>query len=177
MKNLMVFSSSNSKASINAKLVKYSTTFLKNSNHSYININDYETTIYSIDKEIEQGIPKEIVEFKKLIDNCDGIIISLAEHNSSFTVIFKNIIDWLSRINYKFLANKKLLLLSTSPGKYGGKNVMQYASDLFPKFNAEIVNTFSLPSFQDNFNDENGIINEDLKNDFIKIITDFEKKL
>ena len=64
----------------------------------FIRLNDFEMPIFSIDRERKQGIPAETHRFKALIRKADGILISFAEHNDSYTVAFKNILDWSSRI-------------------------------------------------------------------------------
>ncbi len=53
--------------------------------------------IYSEDRENDGGIPDQAQRFLKIIQDADGIILSLAEHNGSYTSAFKNILDWTSR--------------------------------------------------------------------------------
>jgi chromate reductase, NAD(P)H dehydrogenase (quinone) len=79
------------------------------------------------------------------------IIISFAEYNGSYTAAFKNIFDWISRINNKTFQNKKMILMATSPGGRGGKTVLENALNRFPHHGADIVGNFHLPSFQQNF--------------------------
>jgi NAD(P)H-dependent FMN reductase len=115
--------------------------------------------LFSVDKE-KNGFPSQAHQFLKEIENCDAIICSLAEHNRNFTVAFKNVFDWASRINVKVFQNKSMLLLTTSPGKFGGGNVMNIAKNTFPQFGADIKATFSLPSFYENFDMNKGVVNE-----------------
>jgi NAD(P)H-dependent FMN reductase len=64
-----------------------------------------------------------------------------------------------------------MLLMSTSTGGYGGGNVMNLAKAFFPRCGARVIDTFSLPSFKDNFN-EGAIINPDLNEELkLKIET------
>jgi len=44
-----------------------------------------------------------------------------------------------------------MLLMATSPGGRGGATVLQSATTHFPFLGARIIETFSLPSFYDNF--------------------------
>jgi len=69
---------------------------------------------------------------------------------------FKNTIDWLSRINREFLKDKKIILLSTSPGKYGGKQSLEHTASIIPRFGGEVIGSYSLGSFYENVNLENG---------------------
>jgi len=53
-----------------------------------------------------------------------------------------------------------MLLMTTSPGGYGGGNVMAEAQKFFPQFGAIIKDSFSLPKFYDNFDLNNGTITD-----------------
>ena len=48
------------------------------------------------------------------IQNSDGVIVSLAEHNGNFSVALKNILDWVSRIEMGYLKDKKLLFVGVT---------------------------------------------------------------
>ena len=48
--------------------------------------------------------------------------------------------------------------MATSPGARGGATVLEIAKNAFPRFGAIIKATFSLPSFNDNFDIEKGTI-------------------
>ena len=54
--------------------------------------------IYSEDRQESDGIPDKAILFKRYISDSDGVILSLAEHNGSYTAAFKNIYDWISVI-------------------------------------------------------------------------------
>jgi len=64
--------------------------------------------IYSEDYERLSGIPKEAYDFKEIIKEADGIIISFAEHNGAYTAAFKNVFDWISRIEKVVWYNKPM---------------------------------------------------------------------
>lgn len=132
---------------------------------------------YSIDRELRKEFPELAYKFIEQIKNCDCIIVSLAEHNRTYTVAFKNIFDWCSRIDSKFFQNKPMLLMSTSPGGFGGGNVMNAAKGIFPSFAAEVIETFSLPSFGKNFDESIGITNEELNQEFENKINVLKSKL
>jgi chromate reductase len=145
---------SNSKKSINKSLVNYATSLFEKADINVIDLNDYEVAIYGIDRELATGIPPEITALASLIDKVDLLVISLAEHNSTYTVAFKNVYDWLSRVpNRKAFSEKPMLLMATSPGGRGGAAVLEAAQSRFPRDGSELLSTFSLPSFHDNFKD------------------------
>lgn len=174
---ILAFAGSNSKNSINKQLINYTVNTIKNNEVKVVDINDYEMPIYSIDRQEETGFPQQAVDFHQEIVNADAIVVSLAEHNGNFSVALKNILDWVSRIDMSFLKNKKMLVLATSPGGYGGGNVLEVASKYFSHFaGGEIVASSTFPSFYDNFKDGE-IVNEELKTKIDELIAQLEASL
>ncbi|NRB53090.1 MAG: NAD(P)H-dependent oxidoreductase [Saprospiraceae bacterium] len=153
MKKIVALAGSNSKESINKKLVIYTSQMLDGHEVIQVNLNDFELPIYGVDYESERGIPAQVRELSKVIEMADGFVISLAEHNGSYSAVFKNIIDWLSRINTEFWNQKPMLLMATSPGTRGGATVLQSALGSFPFLGADIIESFTLPSFYQTFSD------------------------
>ena len=168
-KKIIAFAGSSSKGSINKKLATYTANQFENCSVEILDLNDFEMPLYSVDKE-ENGFPKEAQNFLDKINAADLLVVSLAEHNGAYTVAFKNILDWCSRIDGKVFQDKKMLLMATSPGARGGGFVLEMAKSRFPIHKADLVATFSLPSFNDNFDEKKGITNKDLKNDLLKIV-------
>jgi chromate reductase, NAD(P)H dehydrogenase (quinone) len=163
MRKIIAIGGSNSLASINQKFAVYAANCIVDAEVEVLDLNDFEFPIYSIDREKLEGFPSGVDGFIEKLALADGIVLSLAEHNGTYTVAFKNIMDWASRRKLGFFAGKQLLLLSTSPGGFGGGNVMEAGLKRLPKFDANIVAQFSLPKFNENFDSENGIKNEELK--------------
>jgi len=151
---ILGFSVSNSQNSINKSLVKYASSLFENAQSNLLDLNDYEVEIFSVDKELINGIPNKIITLASKIDRANLLIISLAEHNDSYSAAFKNIYDWLSRIpNRKVLGKIPVLLLSTSSGSKESSSVLAAALDRFPRDGSEVLESFYLPNFQDNFSD------------------------
>ena len=176
MRNIIAFAGSNSKKSINKILVSYTASQLKNIRTTVLDLNDFEVPLYGIDLENENGIPENVNRLNELLTNSDGIILSLAEHNGSYSAVFKNIFDWLSRIDKEVFKNKPMLLMATSPGGRGGSGVLAAAKATFPHLGGNIIADFSLPSFYDNFIDGN-IVNEELNFNLKSAVNDFEHSL
>ena len=173
MKKILVFAGSNSKTSINKKLATYAATFVNDVETRVLDLNDFPLPVYGIDEEKENGIPENSQKFLDIIKDSDGIILSLAEHNGNFSVAFKNIFDWMSRIEQKLWNNKPMLLLATSPGGRGGASVLSIANNGFPHMGGTVITTFSLPEFYDNFkNDE--IKNSELKEALLRSVKEFQ---
>lgn len=118
--------------------------------------------MYSEDHEREFGFSNSLIEFKDDIQKAQGIIISVNEHNSNPSAYFKNLLDWLSRLDKDFIRDKKILLMSTSPGKRGGIGALEITKNMLTRFGAEPVSTFSLPAFHVNFNVEKGLTDAEL---------------
>lgn len=174
--NILAFAGSTSSTSINKELVKFVLKSFPENEINLIDLNDFSMPVFSVDLE-KKGFPDEAHNFLKQIEECDIIICSLAEHNRSFSAAFKNIFDWASRINVKVFQDKPMLLMSTSPGGFGGGNVMNTAKTFLPQFGADVKETFSLPKFYENFDLENGIINPEILKELNDKIESFKKQL
>lgn len=160
---IIAFGASTSKKSINKKLSTYTGSLHESAVVETLDLNDYELPIYSEDKEQEQGHPKIAKDFLEKLSQADGIIISYAEHNGSYTSAYKNLFDWCSRVNPKVYQGKNLLLLSTSPGARGGESVLKSAVDSAVYFDGKVVDSISVPSFYDNWDmDASSITNVDI---------------
>ena len=173
---ILAFAGSTSSTSINRELVKFVLKSFQEDEINIIDLNDYSMPVFSVDLE-KKGFPDEAHQFLKQIEECDAIICSLAEHNRSYSAAFKNIFDWASRINVKVFQNKPMLLMSTSPGGYGGGNVMNTAKTFFPQFAADVKETFSLPKFYENFDLESGVINPDMLKELNDKIESFKNQV
>jgi NAD(P)H-dependent FMN reductase len=127
--------------------------------------------LFSVDVEKEIGQHEKAKSFLNKIANADVLVVSLAENNGNYSVAFKNVFDWASRINKEVFQQKPMLLMATSPGPRGGASVLEIAKNALPRYGADIRATFSLPSFNDNFNlEENKISNPELDNQLKDII-------
>jgi NAD(P)H-dependent FMN reductase len=176
-KKIVAFGASSSRNSINKEFSYFAAKQIDNVVINLIDLNDFEMPIFSIDSEKKHGIPKLAYEFKLNLKKSDGIIISFAEHNGAYTAAFKNIFDWISRIEEIVWYNKPMFLLSTSDGSRGGLSVLQIAYNRISRGNPNIIPRFSLPNFYENFNTKTGITDSSLKKEFDKSIKIFRKNI
>ena len=132
-------------------------------------------SIFSIDREKESGIPQLAKDFKALVNESDGIIISFAEHNGNFSTAFKNIYDWISRIGTPIWSDKPIFLLATSSGAREGKSVLDITEKSLPFRGAIVSGVFSLPSFGANF--DSGITDKELLKEFESQLAIFQSAL
>ena len=165
---IVAFARSNHSKSINLQLVKYASTLLTKVEVEVLDLNYYELPLYSQDREQQLGHPQLAKDFLAKIAGSCGIIISFAEHNGSYTVAYKNLFDWCSRIEPKVFQNKPMVLLSTSPGSMGGASVLAAAVSSAPYFDGVVKASLSIPSFYDNFNSEQQQLTHEELNEQLK---------
>ncbi len=124
---ILAFAGSSRIASFNKKLVKFAAEGAKKAGAEvrYIDLLDYPMPLFNEDLETVEGLPQKVVEFKHLLREHQGFLISCPEYNGSITPLLKNTIDWASRpeLNEKPLScfkGKVAALLAISPGGLGG---------------------------------------------------------
>jgi chromate reductase, NAD(P)H dehydrogenase (quinone) len=79
-----------------------------------------EIPLFNADIE-QQEVPAKVKELASAIKSSYGIIISTPEYNGTYSGIIKNTLDWLSRDSVATpLEGKPVLILSASPGGFGG---------------------------------------------------------
>lgn len=168
---ILAFAATSSSKSINKQLLHYATSQLENAETELLDINDYELPLFSEDREAELGQPALAKAFLDKIRDSDALLISFAEHNGSYTVAYKNLFDWASRINPKVFQNKAMILLATSPGPGGAASVLATAATSAPFFDGVVKASLSIPDFYENFDSTQGrIINEEINAQLISTI-------
>ena len=175
-KNIITIGGSNSKTSITKALAEYTGRLMSDIEITNIDLNDFEMEMYSIDVENEKGHPVGAKDLNAIFDKADGFVICLAEHNGVYSVAFKNVLDWLSRLENKVWRNVPMLLLSATPGERGGITLLNIAKDRFPYLGANIIGSMAFPSFYDNFK-EGEVINAELKEELQSLVSEFAEAI
>lgn len=90
-----------------------------------LDLREFPLPLFDQDLEAREGAPEAAVRLKRLMIEHDGFLIASPEHNSSITVLLKNLIDWVSRPGAREPAlvafqGKVATLMSASPGALGG---------------------------------------------------------
>lgn len=171
---IIAFGGSPSKNSINKKLATYAARLFENAEVEVLDLNDFQMPIFSVDLEKEIGHHPLAKVFLDKIATADILVVSLAENNGNYSAAFKNVFDWCTRINGKVFQGKPMLLMATSPGPKGGASVLGIAKNAFPFYGGNIKATFSLPSFDANFDVVNGkISNPELDKQLKEIVKNF----
>lgn len=148
---ILAFGASNSSTSINKALAAYAASLVKDASVEVLDLNDFEIPMFSEDREKEIGQPKLAKNFLAKIKCADAVIVSFAEHNGTYSVAYKNLFDWASRITRDVFQNKPVVFLATSPGPGGAQSVLKVATDSARFFAADVRSSLSIPSFYDNF--------------------------
>lgn len=174
---ILAFGASSSSTSINQQLATYTANQIDGADTTILDLNDFEMPIYSTDKEKATGIPQLAKDFRQHLVDADGVIISFAEHNGSYAAAFKNILDWISRLEGAIWLNKPFFLLATSPGGRGGQTVLSQAAGTFPHQGGDVIAQFSLPFFSKNFSAAEGILSDELSEEFNRQLSVFISKL
>jgi len=176
MKEILCFAGSNSSRSINHQWVSFVATQISRHKIHVIKLVDFPLEMFSEDVERENGYSDALRNLHSQIKASDALIISVNEHNSNPSAFFKNVVDWLSRLDKNFLEDKKILLTSTSNGRRGGLSSLEVTQNLLPRFKGEVVVSFNFPSFQENFSvEKQKITNPELEETILGHISRFQQ--
>lgn len=144
---ILAIAGSNSENSINKTLLSYAAG-LTGQEVTLLDMLDFDAVpLYSPGRQQRDGFPAEIQRLYQLIQAHDGVMLASPEYNGSIPAAFKNVIDWLSRVNMRFLADKPVLVMSTSPGPNGGKTMLTHLVSLLPWWGAKLTGSYSLGRF------------------------------
>jgi len=177
MKKIVAFGASSSTCSINKKLAIYAAHHVSNAEVNVLDLNDYEMPIFSVDRQDNDGFPQRAHDLKRILLAADGIIISFAEHNGSYTAAFKNVFDWVSRFQDNVWYSNPMLLLATNDGARGAKTVLEQAHNRIARNNPYDIPSFSLPNFPKTFDENKGILDSKLETQFQNALAVFVGQL
>lgn len=151
---MLVIVGSNSSTSINEQLTKAVLKELDLKNE-FIDLKSLNIPMFSEDLEREIKSLEGILFLLEKLATHQHIFIATNEHNGTVSAFLKNIFDWLSRIQLKFLADKKVFILSTSNGKRGGLGANETLQKLVTRFGCEVFEYYAFSAFSDNFDINN----------------------
>ncbi len=73
-----------------------------------------------LNQDLEDDLPKPVVDFKKIIAGADGVILVTPEYNRSVPAVMKNAIDWASRpYGQNLWQGKPVAMCGIAPGPVG----------------------------------------------------------
>ena len=140
---IVAFAASNSAASINRALIDHAAAHLRATTPDVqietLDLTAYDLPTYSTERERQGGVPAPAQDFFNRIGAADAVLVSFAEHNGSTTAAWKNIFDWMSRIEMKVFQGKPIVILAATPGPRAGAGVLGHQETLLPHFGGRIV--------------------------------------
>lgn len=133
--------------SLNVQLAQLAATTVSNrsARGSFVDLSQFELPIYNADLESAGGIPKEAFQIAELIRQADGLLIASPEYNGAYTALLKNVIDWVTRVDYSAWA-VPTALASATPGRSGGRRGLAILKATLENMSVPVIETqFSLP--------------------------------
>jgi NAD(P)H-dependent FMN reductase len=119
---IFCFAGSLRQDSSNKKLARHTACLIEElglTSAEYLDLADYPMVVYDGDVE-QSGAPASVAKLGAKIRAAAALAVATPEYNGGISGVLKNAIDWLSRVKPMPLGDKHLLLLSASPGPWGG---------------------------------------------------------
>lgn len=174
MKKGIAFSGSNSSTSINKQLLLSVLHYHEAADIEFVDIRDWDIPMFSEDLE-KKGFPEQLVVFQQQLKAAAFILVGTNEHNRSVSAFLKNILDWISRIDYSTFENKNIGILSSSNGYLGGAAANEYLHTYFSRGKAKEIFQQRFPLFYENFDiNRQEIRNKDLETDIKKLLLELK---
>lgn len=174
--NILAIPATNTRRGLNRQLLDCASRLLSSEidgdiEVEIVDLNDYEMPIYSMEREAQGGVPQLAQDLFAKIGAADAVIVSFAEYNGSFTSAWKNVYDWMSRIDMGVYQGRKVAMLAATPGPRGGAGVLGSATMSAPFFGAELVGSLGIPTFPANFDAEAlDITDADLRGQLVDLL-------
>ena len=100
------------------------------------------------------------------------MLVSFAEYNGSVTAAWKNIFDWMSRIERKLWQGKPVVFLSATPGPRAGEGVLAYNEMIAPHFGADLKGSAGFGPWQSVWNnDTRALASADEQNKLMTVLS------
>lgn len=162
MSKILAFSGSARKGSLNTKLLGVVAAAAREAGAEVtrISLADYALPIFDEDLESEQGLPDNAKKLKELFKSHQGLLFACPEYNSSFTPLWKNTIDWVTRPAegekpLECFRGKTAALVSASPGYYGGYRGLQQVRYVLGNIGVLVMpDMFALAKAHEAFDDD-----------------------
>lgn len=166
---ILAFAGSTREHSWNKKLIRVAVAGARSAGArvTLVDLADYRMPLFDGDLENEKGIPENGLEFKQLMREHDGFLLSCPEYNSSISGVLKNTIDWASRKAHgeqslECFKGKVVSLMSASPGRLGGLRGLVHVRSILGNLGCIVLpEQVAVPSATNAFTDEGALKDED----------------
>jgi len=158
---VLAFAGSLRSGSLNRRLLAVAVETLRGKAEiDLLDLREVMMPIYDGDLEEREGLPDGARRFRQRIAAAEALLIVTPEYNNSIPGGLKNAIDWASRRPDQPFKGKPVLLLSASPGPFGGvRSVMALRLSLASLMAVVIPNTVSVGRADQAF-DESGALKD-----------------
>ncbi len=103
--------------------------------------------LYDADLQGRDGIPAGAEALHDAIAAADAVVFANPEYNGGYPALFKNAVDWVSRVDMFVLHPRYVGLVSATPGKGGGARGMAHARALLGNMFVTVhEDAFALPA-------------------------------
>lgn len=166
---LVAFAGSARKESLNRKLLANAVKAAEaaGAEVTVVDLGVLDLPIYDQDMEAEAGFPQAVLDLKKTMRESDGFLIASPEHNSSYSALLKNTIDWTSRSasaddpGLSSYTGKYAALMATSPGALGGLRGLFALRELLQNINVTVLSGMQAVGNGMQAFDENGNLKDE----------------
>lgn len=170
-KNIFVIIGSAGKNSVNEKLVNYFSESTKDDFNVTI-FNDLKTLPHFDPQLSIDNPPMEIIDFRKAIENADGIIICTPEYIFSIPSGLKNALEWCVATTV-FSDKPAGLITASANGQKGHEELQLIMKTVMAKFND--ATTLLIPGIKGKISDNGEIKDNRTKEDLQKFINAFKE--
>jgi NAD(P)H-dependent FMN reductase len=163
---ILAFSGSSRKGSWNARLLKVVCQHAESvgAGVTTVDLRDLGLPIYDGDVEAESGIPRQAIEFRKLLRSHRSMLIACPEYNGSVAPLLKNTLDWCSRPvdgqdGLAPFRGKHVAMVSASLGPFGGLRALGHLRAILSKMGAIVLaDELSIPFAHQAFSDSGMLV-------------------
>lgn len=176
--SLLVFAGSARSGSFNKKLATATAAIAEKTTArvTLADLADYPAAVYNGDDETASGLPQTMRDFKTLMQQHDGFIVTSPEYNGHVPPLLVNTFSWISRTEGDekgkvAFDGKKAVIMAASPGRLGGIRVIPRLRDTLAELGVVVVPGFvTLPSAATAFDDNGNLTDEQLTGNITLLI-------
>lgn len=185
---LVAFAGSARKESLNRKLLANAVKAAEaaGAEVTVVDLGLLDLPLYDQDMEAEAGFPQAALDLKKTMRESDGFLIASPEHNSSYSALLKNTIDWTSRSSgaddpgLSSYNGKYAAIMATSPGALGGLRGLFALRELLQNINVTVLSGMQAVGGGMQAFDDNGDLKDEktagnIKNLATSLVTTLQK--
>ena len=124
-----------------------------------VDLQDFETSPFSNNGALSDIIPQKVHEFIEKIAKADFVLISFAEDEGNYLLLYKRICDWVSGFYaLPIFDGKPVFILATSDQEKDSQDLLADVHEQLSKDGADVLESFYLPDFSKNFETGKGVV-------------------